>query len=55
MAVSHHIDAESSNTSSRAAQKYADLDLNFKRVSSSKDVYVVTDVTAVKRSVRNLI
>lgn len=55
MAITAHIDAEGTNTSSRAAQKYKDLDLNFKLVNSTKDVNRVTDVLAVKRSVRNLV
>tara|TARA_Y100001963_G_scaffold160176_1_gene268651 strand:- start:22668 stop:23105 length:438 start_codon:yes stop_codon:yes gene_type:complete len=55
MAITAHIDAEGTNTSTRAAQKYKDLDLNFKLVSSTKDVNRVTDVLAVKRSVRNLV
>jgi len=55
MAITAHLDAEGTNTSSRAAQKYKDLDLNFKRVGSTKDINIVTDVTAVKRSVRNLV
>tara|TARA_Y100000310_G_scaffold310839_1_gene356509 strand:+ start:11951 stop:12385 length:435 start_codon:yes stop_codon:yes gene_type:complete len=48
-------DAETQNTSDRNAQKYKDLDLFFKRVTSTKDVNKLTDITAVKRSVRNLI
>lgn len=55
MAITAHIDAEGTNTSTRAAQKYKDLDLNFKLVNSTKDVNRVTDVLAVKRSVRNLV
>jgi hypothetical protein len=55
MAITAHIDAEGTNSSTRAAQKYKDLDLNFKLVNSTKDVNRVTDVLAVKRSVRNLV
>ena len=39
----------------RAAQIYSDIDLFFGPKTGSKDINKVTDVTAVKRSVRNLI
>ena len=39
----------------RAAQIYSDIDLFFGPNTGSKDISKVTDVTAVKRSVRNLI
>lgn len=48
-------DAESTNTSKRIAQKHVDLDLFFSKKSSTKDVNTLINVTAIKRSVRNLI
>ena len=39
----------------RAAQTYSDIDLFFGPKPGSKDISKVTDVSAVKRSVRNLI
>ena len=48
-------DAQSQNTSSRNTRRYIDLDLFFKRMIPSSDVNTVTDVQAVKRSVRNLV
>jgi phage baseplate assembly protein W len=48
-------DAGSLNTSKRATVKYRDLDLDFGRNSVTNDVNKLTDIEAVKRSVRNLI
>ena len=48
-------DAESTNASERIAQKHVDLDLFFSKKNSTKDVNTITNVTAIKRSVRNLI
>ena len=48
-------DAGSLNTSKRATVKYRDLDLDFGRNTVTNDVNKLTDVEAVKRSVRNLI
>ena len=48
-------DAESTNTSERIAQKHVDLDLFFSKKNSTKDVNTLINVTAIKRSVRNLI
>ena len=48
-------DAQSQNTSSRNTRRYIDLDLFFKRMIPSSDVNTVTDVQAVKRSVRILV
>jgi len=48
-------DAGSLNTSKRATVKYRDLDLDFGRNSATNDVNKLTDIEAVKRSVRNLI
>ena len=48
-------DAGSLNKSKRATQQYRDLDLDFGRNSVTNDVNKLTDIEAVKRSVRNLI
>ena len=48
-------DAQRNNDSDRVAQKYVDLDLFFGRKSSNSDVQDLTNIKAVKRSVRNLI
>ena len=48
-------DAQSQNTSSRNTRRYIDLDLFFQRKIPSGDVNKITDVQAVKRSVRNLV
>jgi phage baseplate assembly protein W len=48
-------DAQSQNTSSRNTRRYIDLDLFFQRKIPSNDVNTITDVQAVKRSVRNLV
>ena len=48
-------DAERNNESTLNDKTYRDLDLFFTRRSRDSDVNVLTNVTAVKRSVRNLI
>ena len=48
-------DASTTNNSKRANRIYKDLDLDFGRNSTTNDVNKLTDVEAVKRSVRNLI
>ena len=48
-------DAQSQNTIDRNTRKYSDLDLFFGKNISNKDVNTVTDVEAVKRSIRNLV
>ena len=48
-------DAQSQNTSSRNTRRYIDLDLLFKRMIPRGDVNTITDIQAVKRSVRNLV
>ena len=48
-------DAQLQNTSSRNTRRYIDLDLFFKRMIPSGDVNQITDIQAVKRSVRNLV
>ena len=48
-------DAHSQNTIDRNTRKYSDLDLFFGKKISNKDVNTVTDIEAVKRSIRNLV
>ena len=48
-------DASTTNNSKRANRIYKDLDLDFGRNTTTNDVNKLTDVEAVKRSVRNLI
>ena len=43
------------NDSDRAIKEYVDLDLFFGRKNSNSDIQDITNVKAVKRSVRNLI
>ena len=47
-------DAQSQNTA-RATRQYTDLDLFFGKKSSDGDIQKVTDIQAVKRSIRNLV
>ena len=48
-------DATQSNESKRSAKIYRDLDLDFQKNTATKDIQKLTDIEAVKRSVRNLI
>lgn len=48
-------DAERTNDSPRSAKIYKDLNLNFGRHPVTKNLNVLTDAAAVKRSVRNLV
>ena len=48
-------DAQSKNFSDRNTQEYRDLDLFFGKRTPSNDVNKVTNIQAVKRSVRNLV
>ena len=48
-------DAQITNDSDRSSRKYSDLDLFFGKKSSDSDIQNITDVKAVKRSVRNLV
>ena len=52
--MSAYTDAQANNDITRNVKQYRDLDLFFGK-KSNKDVNKVTDVEAVKRSVRNLI
>ena len=47
-------DAQAQNTA-RATRQYTDLDLFFGKKSSDSDIQKVTDIQAVKRSIRNLV
>ena len=48
-------DATQSNESTRSSRIYKDLNLNFEKNTVTKDIQKITDVEAVKRSVRKLI
>jgi len=48
-------DAGSQNKSNRNVRQYTDLDLFFGKKSSNSDVQDITDIKAVKRSIRNLV
>ena len=50
-----HKDAQGQNDIERNVRQYTDLDLFFAKKATSKDISKVTDIQAVKRSVRNLI
>ena len=53
--MSAYKDAQSQNDISRNVRQYSDLDLFFGKKTVGSDVNKVTDVQAVKRSLRNLI
>ena len=48
-------DAQVNNDTSRNVRQYNDLDLFFSKKSGSNDVTQITDIQAVKRSIRNLV
>ena len=48
-------DATQTNESTRSARIFKDLNLDFQQNSATKDIQKLTDVEAVKRSVRNLV
>ena len=50
-----YYDAQLKNDITRNVRQYRDLDLFFTKKNELKDVNVLTDILAVKRSVRNLI
>ena len=50
-----YYDAQRQNDITRNVRQYKDLDLFFSKKSESKDINKVTDILAVKRSVRNLV
>jgi len=48
-------DATQTNESTRSSKIFKDLNLDFQQNTATKDIQKITDVEAVKRSVRNLI
>ena len=48
-------DAQANNDISRNVRQYRDLDLFFSRKNGTNDIEKITDVEAVKRSIRNLV
>ena len=48
-------DSQGTNFSERNVRQYSDLDLFFGKKSPSNDITKVTDIQAVKRSIRNLV
>ena len=50
-----HTDAQGQNNIDRNVRQYSDLDLFFAKKATSKDISKVTDIQAVKRSIRNLV
>ena len=48
-------DAGSQNNITRNVRQYTDLDLFFGKKSSNSDIQDITDIKAVKRSIRNLV
>ncbi len=50
-----YYDAQTVNDSERNSQKYSDLDLFFRKNGGNTDINIITDVQAVKRSIRNLV
>ena len=48
-------DATQTNESTRSSRIYKDLNLDFEKNTVTKDIQKITDIEAVKRSVRNLI
>ena len=48
-------DAQSQNDISRNVRQYKDLDLFFSRKNGTNDIEKITDIEAVKRSIRNLV
>ena len=55
MAATAYIDAQANNDSEKNTRQYTDLDLFFSKKTSDSDISKVTDIQAVKRSLRNLI
>ena len=50
-----HTDAQGQNDIDRNVRQYTDLDLFFAKKATCKDISKVTDIQAVKRSIRNLV
>ena len=55
MVATAYTDAQSQNDIDRNVRQYSDLDLFFGRKTSNNDVSKITDIQAVKRSIRNLV
>ena len=53
--MSSGYDAQLQNSTDRDVRQFTDLDLFFGRKTSDSDISKVTDVQAVKRSIRNLV
>ena len=53
--MSAYKDAQAQNNISRNVRQYSDLDLFFTKKTVGSDINKVTDIQAVKRSLRNLI
>ena len=53
--MSAYKDAQANNDITRNVRQYTDLDLFFGKKSSDSDISKVTNIQAVKRSVRNLV
>ena len=53
--MSAYKDAQSQNDISRNVKQYSDLDLFFTKKIVGSDVNKITDIQAVKRSIRNLV
>tara|TARA_B100001996_G_scaffold5771_1_gene4873 strand:- start:779 stop:1210 length:432 start_codon:yes stop_codon:yes gene_type:complete len=53
--MSAYTDAQANNDITRNVRQYKDLDLFFSKKATTKDINKVTDVQAVKRSIRNLV
>ena len=50
-----HTDAQGQNNIERNTRQWKDLDLFFSKKAGSNDINTLTDITAIKRSVRNLV
>jgi len=53
--MSAYTDAQAQNDITRNVRQYKDLDLFFSKKANTKDINKVTDIQAVKRSIRNLV
>ena len=53
--MSEYKDAQANNDITRNVRQYTDLDLFFGKKSVGSDISKVTDIQAVKRSIRNLV
>lgn len=53
--MSAYTDAQANNNITRNVRQYKDLDLFFSKKTTTKDINKVTDIQAVKRSIRNLV